>query len=263
VTTVHDRATPSVAAAPTSWDNPETVAARGTLIVVPGRGEHAALYQRFGSRLAFDGYRVRAVSDPTRDAAGVVADITRLLEDPTLPAPWVLVGSDTGALFAVSLVATTDLPIDALILAGLPTNAATQPNVVDWDAELDRRTACSAHRGRLTNDEALVRGALAVEPPADWFERARLSDVRVPVLGIHGIDDAVSPWAAAREEYNSASHAELVGIANGRHDALNDATHRTAAATIVLFLERLRLGADLPAIASTGIVTSQPQGVQP
>ena len=42
---------------------------------------------------------------------------------------------------------------------------------------------------------------------------------------------------------------ELVSIAGGRHDALNDQTHRTAAATIVLFLERLRLGADTPAIA--------------
>jgi hypothetical protein len=35
----------------------------------------------------------------------------------------------------------------------------------------------------------------------------------------------------------------------GRHDVLNDALHRTAAATVVLFLERLRLSADLPPIA--------------
>jgi pimeloyl-ACP methyl ester carboxylesterase len=196
------------------------------------------------------------VRSPTRDAADVVADITRLLHDPTLPAPRVLVGSDGGALFAVSLAATTDLPIDALILAGLPTKAATRESASDWDAELDQRTACSAHRGQLSNDEALVRGALAVEPPSDWFEQARLADVRVPVLGIHGVDDAVSPWPAARGEYNTAPKAELVGIANGKHDALNDATHRTAAATIVLFLERLRLSADLPAIATTVIANT-------
>ena len=35
----------------------------------------------------------------------------------------------------------------------------------------------------------------------------------------------------------------------GRHDVLNDALHRTAAATVVLFLERLRLSPELPAIA--------------
>jgi hypothetical protein len=38
-------------------------------------------------------------------------------------------------------------------------------------------------------------------------------------------------------------------IVGGRHDVLNDLSHRTVAATIVLFLERLRLGADLPVIA--------------
>jgi hypothetical protein len=41
----------------------------------------------------------------------------------------------------------------------------------------------------------------------------------------------------------------LVTIAGGRHDVLNDVTHRTVAATIVLFLERLRLGAKMPEIA--------------
>ena len=35
----------------------------------------------------------------------------------------------------------------------------------------------------------------------------------------------------------------------GRHDALNDLTHRTVAAAVVQFLERLRLGPGLPRIA--------------
>jgi hypothetical protein len=33
---------------------------------------------------------------------------------------------------------------------------------------------------------------------------------------------------------------------------LNDVTHRSVAATIVLFLERLKLGADLPVIVRDG-----------
>ena len=73
----------------------------------------------------------------------------------------------------------------------------------------------------------------------------------MPVLGLHGAADPVSPLAAAREKYAAAPHAELVSIADGRHDAFNDITHRTAAATIVLFLERLRNGADLAPIAVT------------
>ena len=66
---------------------------------------------------------------------------------------------------------------------------------------------------------------------------------------MHGTDDPVSPLPAVRARYAVATAAELVSINGGRHDVLNDMTHRTVAATIVLFLERLRLGADLPRIA--------------
>ena len=71
----------------------------------------------------------------------------------------------------------------------------------------------------------------------------------VPVLGLHGTDDPVSPLAAIRARYATAASAELVSIAGGRHDALNDLAHRTVAATVVIFLERLRLGRGLPRIA--------------
>lgn len=70
----------------------------------------------------------------------------------------------------------------------------------------------------------------------------------VPVLALHGTDDTVSPLEAAREAY-AGSDVRLVTFNGGRHDVLNDALHRTAAATVVLFLERLRLSPELPAIA--------------
>ena len=47
-----------------SWLEPDGIAARGTLVVVPGRGEQPALYTRFGRRIASDGYRVHVVADP-------------------------------------------------------------------------------------------------------------------------------------------------------------------------------------------------------
>ena len=123
---------------------------------------------------------------------------------------------------------------------------ATDP----WQAELEARTACPTHRGKLAGD-VLRRGALSEPVPEGWIEQAALKAVAVPVLGIHGAADPVSPLAAAREKYAAAPHAELVSIADGRHDAFNDITHRTAAATIVLFLERLRNGAGLAPIAVT------------
>ncbi len=72
-----------------------------------------------------------------------------------------------------------------------------------------------------------------------------------PVLSIHGGDDAVSPIAAVRTQYSRGASLEAVVIAGGRHDILNDQSHRTVAATVVLFLERLRLrlGDHMPSIA--------------
>jgi alpha-beta hydrolase superfamily lysophospholipase len=240
-----------------TWTEPEGIATRGTLVVIPGRGEQPAHYERFGRRVAADGYRVHAVTDPTLAAALATSQISDQLTGPGIsdrltgpgtPRPFVLAGSDTGALFAAGLAATGQVPwLDALVLAGLPTTEASSGRG-SWEDELDTRTACPTHRGRLSGP-GLRRGALYEPVPAGWAERADLGAVTQPILGIHGTDDPVSPLAAVRSRYAAAASAELVSIAGGRHDALNDVTHRTVAATIVLFLERLRLGADLPRIA--------------
>jgi alpha-beta hydrolase superfamily lysophospholipase len=235
-----------------SWDEPDGIAPRGTLIVIPGRGEQPELYERFGRRIAGDGYRVHAVADPVADAALTTAQV---LAHATAVRPCVLVGSDTGALFAAGLVASGQVTeVDALVLAGLP--AVAEPGdavpghaeLASWEAELESRTACPAHRGRLAGP-GLRRGALYEPVREGWTARADLGRVTQPVLCVHGADDQVSPLAAARDRYAAAPRAELVTIAGGRHDTLNDITHRTVAATIVLFLERLRLGSDLPLIA--------------
>ena len=95
----------------------------------------------------------------------------------------------------------------------------------------------------------LRRGALDEPVPDAWTERADLGAVSQPILGLHGADDTVSPLSAVRAWYATATRAELISISDGRHDVLNDLTHRTVAATIVLFLERLRQGPELPRIA--------------
>ncbi|SNQ51947.1 Lysophospholipase [Frankia canadensis] len=265
----HTGEQPTASPAPTllAWDNPPAIAPRGTVLLVAGRGEHPGVYERFGSRVAFDGYRVRALGDPTRDPDAVTADLRTLLADPDLPAPRVLAGSDAGAAFAAALVATGAVRVDALLLAGLPTapdgqasssdgqapaqgqSPAGGPDDGGWEAELAVRTACPTHQGRLAADPRVRRGDLRRPVPASWLADGDLARVDVPVLGLHGAADTVSPLRQARKRYAAARRAELVVIEEGRHDALNDATHRSAAAEIVLFLERLRLGADLPVIA--------------
>ncbi len=234
-----------------SWDEPEGIAPRGTLVLLPGRGEHGGVYERFGRRIAADGYRVRALGDASLDPTAVIDAAAKLLRDETLPGPRVLVGSDTGASSAATLAARDTPGLDALVLAGLPTGSHSAGTGVgttppDWDGELEQRTACPTHRGRLTSDSAFRRGALQ-EAPAQ--EPSALDRIALPVLALHGADDGISPLEEARSAYSALPGAELVSLAGTRHDVLNDVTHRTAAATVVLFLERLRLSPELTPIA--------------
>ena len=233
-----------------SWTEPEGLNPRGTVIVVPGRGEEPGVYERFGRRISADAYRVYAVANPVDDPAAAEAQVRGLLDGPK---PVVLAGSDTGALFAAGLVASGRLPgADALVLAGFPAETAEADSddgtANDWEAELEARTSCPTHRGKLAGD-ILRRGALYEPVPDGWAEQADLKAVPLPILGIHGAADPVSPLGEAREKYAAAPRAELVSITGGVHDAFNDITHRTAAATVILFLERLRNGKDLAPIA--------------
>ncbi|MER6090669.1 alpha/beta hydrolase [Streptomyces bluensis] len=227
-----------------SWDEPEGLAPRGTLIVLAGRGEHGGVYERFGRRLAFDAYRVRALGDPSADAS-VLDRAAKLLADESLPGPKVLVGSDTGARYAAHLAAEHTAGVDALVLAGLPTGPWVSRG---WEAEVAARTACPTHQGRLTDDPVFRRGALDETPE---LPELRLDRVQVPVLALHGTDDRVSPVDGALRAYSGHPHVRTVTFHGGRHDVLNDALHRTAAATLVLFLERLRLSPGLPLIAES------------
>jgi len=231
-----------------TWNEPSPIPLRGTVLLLPGRGESPEIYERFGRRLAADAYRVHVITAPTDWTEAADEQLTTRLDDADPATPRIVVGSDAGAAYASFLAAQHRLPgVSALVLAGLPVTANAS-TAADWDDELAIRTSCPTHRGRIS--AAGVRPAeLFTELPAAWLDPAAPARIEVPVLGLHGADDAVSPLAAARSWYAAVPRAELVSITGGKHDALNDQTHRTVAATIVLFLERLRLGADLAPIA--------------
>jgi pimeloyl-ACP methyl ester carboxylesterase len=244
-------AAPSIAA----WDEPAGLAARGTVIVVVGRGEHPGLYERFGRRISADAWKVRAVADPITQESIAAQQIAGLLSDPDLPEPKVLVGSDSGAAYVAARLAAGDLAPSGAVLVGLPTTpraAASRDELRDWDAELLERTSCSAHRARLTSDTGMRRGAIGDESvPQGWLDAIVPSALGVPVLALHGADDRISPLDGVRALLAAAPHARLVSIVGGKHDALNDKTHRVAAATTMLFLESLKVGPDVPEIAHT------------
>ncbi|MFC7494385.1 MULTISPECIES: alpha/beta hydrolase [unclassified Nocardioides] len=227
----------------TAWNEPAGGTPRGTLVVLPGRGETAASYERFGRRLSADAYRVRLLPIDLDDLDAARVGVEKLLADEELPGPKVLVGADSGATLAALLA--PELPVDAVVLAGLA--LPESGGVETWEEEVEARTACPVHRKVISQDDAFGRGGLNAPLPWDSLE---LRPADRPTLLLHGSADPITPAGAALAPYAGARGVRVRLVNGGRHDVLNDASHRSVAATIVLFLESLKLGPDLPDVVS-------------
>lgn len=215
---------------PTIWSPPSGTRVRGTLALVAGGGESPRVYERFGRRISADGYIVGAFG------AGSAASALEWLnsQDDT---PRVLAGSDLGAA-AVLALAVDGAQVDGVIVAGLPVGTGD-----DSQADASQRTACPLHLGVLRGADARTsRPTDAIAVP----DAAALSQISVPVLAIHGGADSIAPFDLAQRALRSIHVIEVVETVDGLHDALNDLSHRSVAATIILWLERLR-GAGLQA----------------
>ncbi|MGW6059233.1 alpha/beta hydrolase [Streptomyces sp. NPDC055189] len=227
-----------------SWQPPTGIAPRGTLVVLPGRGEHGLIYERLGRRLAADGYVVHALDTAAGDTLEDIRDAAVAAVGPDATTPLVLVGSDTGALQALHLAAGDDprLPLAGIIAAGTAATTATPSAPADWDAELEARTACPTHRQKLTGDADFAREQLSAPVPQHLLTDARPD---LPALILHGAADPLTPLEQARTLAAHLPHASFGVLHEGLHDVLNDASHRTSAAHVIVWLERLRATADL------------------
>lgn len=213
---------------------------RGTVVLFPGRGEHGGVYERLGRRLSADGYAVHASDSTPGDDLDVLA---RLVAETPATDPLVLAGSDTGALQALALAAGPGRAPAGVIIAGLADPDTPPP--LSWDDELEARTACPTHRQRLTDDTRFVRGALSRSlPTALLSAELPLDRIDLPVLVLHGDTDPATAPAIARSVAAHLPGAELAIVRGGRHDVFNDINHRSVAAHIVQWLERLRSGPD-------------------
>lgn len=231
---------------------PEGLLVRGTVVVVPGRGETRATYDRFGRRLAADAYRVRVVDAPRLDdgdlagalarfGAGLAEAIDGTAGDDGPARPVVLVGADTGAAAIAALTGGTGPavpPADAVVLAGLPGRATTTAGT--WDDELDVRTSCPTHRTTLTEDPGLRRGALHDAAPRALLAAAHDGEVPVPALLLVGDTDPLADRDALARTAKSLDRARLAVVRGAHHDVLNDLQHRSVAAEVVTFLETVR-----------------------
>jgi pimeloyl-ACP methyl ester carboxylesterase len=220
----HTPALPDTTPAPTVWAPPAALRTRGTLAVIAGADESARVYERFGRRIAADGYVVGVFE--AADASAARAWLAG--QD---AAPRVLVGSDAGAA-AVLIALAAGAAVDGAIIAATPVAASGA-------AEAAQRTACPVHLGVLAAAESHTGRRADIALP----DRGFLSAVAVPVLAIHGGADRVAPFADAVRYLAALPAVEVVETIDGLHDALNDQSHRSVAARIVLWLEALRAGA--------------------
>jgi alpha-beta hydrolase superfamily lysophospholipase len=233
---------------------PAGLRTRGTVLVVPGRGETAATYQRFGSRLAFDAYRVRVIPPPA-GAGSAAAFLDQLAWELSaavegvagdgpdgLARPLVLVGSDLGAAGIAALLARPDPDAAwapaAAVLAGLPGRGARADG--DWDAELDVRSHCPVHRGVLSADVSLRRGALTEAVWDDLLDAAYAEAADLPQLLLVGDADPLADRPELERTAKALPKGRLTVVHGAHHDALNDLQHRSVAAEVVSFLETLR-----------------------
>jgi alpha-beta hydrolase superfamily lysophospholipase len=234
---------------------PHGLRVRGTVLVVPGRGETAHTYVRFGARLAADAYRVRVLAAPDLDPDDIESSLDRLAGQITeaitdlessgpLTRPLVLIGSDSGAaaLGAVTARAETSAAWwpQAVVLAALPGYGRPDNGANVWEDELDARTACPVHRAVLSDDAAVQRGTLADAVPAALLDAAYGSTVDLPHLLLVGDSDRYADHDALTRAAKALPRARLTQVRGAHHDVLNDLQHRSVAAEVVTFLEALR-----------------------
>ncbi len=167
---------------------------RTSVALLTGRHETAKRFEPLAIRLALDGHATTI----TRSGDGTAISLGEI-RNPDVP--FVLLGSDTGALRALVLAGSPALRADGLVLLGLP----------------------------------LLQRPVSGEPLTELPPRA-LPDM--PILLIHGDDDQISPLPLARMLTRTAPRAELAVVPSG-HGVLRDSSFRWAAARILLFLETL------------------------
>jgi alpha-beta hydrolase superfamily lysophospholipase len=233
------------------FNQPAGLKPRGTLIVLPGRGETAHTYNRFGKRISADAYRVRVLENSASGyspdgpldtvEAAVAAAVNDLGDD--LVRPVVLVGADASAAALSAVVADGDPDAgwwpDGLVLAALPGYGEHQIGD-EWESELDARTHCPVHRGVLSNDDSVSRQSISGVVADELLDQAYRSRAGLPQLLLVGDADPIADRDALADLAKALPAARLSVVRGGHHDVLNDLQHRSVAAEIVSFLEALR-----------------------
>lgn len=214
-------------------------AARGLVVLFQGRSDAASYYARAGQRLAADGYLVRVPAQAPTSADEAAAQWNTAVGTEAPEGPVLALTVDTAGGFLAGALSAKLLNVtpSGVVLTGLATPASGSPTEQSDPAALTSRSACPVHRTvveatETTGDVVVSSTEIEVTLPTHALG--------VPTLVLHGDADEISPLPQLRKAW-IAGPAELHVVGGGLHDVLNDVHHRSVAAVIVSFAERLRL----------------------
>ncbi|MEO6956776.1 MAG: alpha/beta fold hydrolase, partial [Antricoccus sp.] len=241
------------------WDVDSPKAA---IVFLHGFGEHTGLYDRYAAALATRGIALWALDHPGHGRSdgrrGYVESLSALSANARtllsvvaeqLPGvPITLQGHSLGAATALYQTLTDSSGISKLVLSGAPLA------IPDWIAESERDAGNTIELDPtgLSRDLSYL-SALADDPLCftDGEEGESLasalaelwqllpdhiSELKMPLLLIHGDDDQVAPFDIALRESERAADRTVVSFAGGKHDIINDIVHAEVAAAVSDFV---------------------------
>jgi alpha-beta hydrolase superfamily lysophospholipase len=230
---------------------------RAAVIFLHGFGEHTGLYHRYGFALNAAGLDLWAVDQfghgltprergdfRSLEASSALGDRLAELASTERPGiPLVAQGHSFGSV--VTLFRLLDAPdrYRAGVISGAP--LIPVPALVDTDSTFElapsQLSADPFYLDSLENDPlAFVDadgGPLARELDRGWDRfGAELPALAVPTLAVHGSNDPIAPIGALRAYAEQIGPLSLFEVERGRHDILNDVTHREVGAAIIDFI---------------------------
>src|SRR5439155_11235932 len=237
---------------------------RAAVALIHGLAEHSGRYEHVGARLAGAGYSVytadlrghgrsegfpgdvSGLSDWLEDAGAIVARA----RDAAAGRPVFAFGHSLGALIAPAYVARHPEAVDGLVLSGTAVVAGTAllASMADPEGQGIPPSAISRDPAVVqayVDDELVFADRVSPEANAASLEAAidvnqageRLA---LPVLMVHGSDDAIADVEGARDLYDSlASKDKQLIVYDGLyHEVMNEPERDRVLDDIVAWLDR-------------------------
>jgi acylglycerol lipase len=242
----------------------EAAQPRAAVALLHGLAEHSGRYEHIGARLAGAGYSVYTADlrghGRSDGFPGEVSGLADWLEDTDAMVarardaaagrPVFAFGHSLGALIAAAYVARHPDAVDGLVLSGLAVLAGTAllASMADPEGQGIPPTAISRDPKVVqayVDDELVFADRVSPEANAAALEAAidvnQAGDrLALPVLMVHGSDDAIADVEGARDLFDSlaASDKQLIVYDGLFHEVLNEPERDRVLDDVVAWLDR-------------------------